>query len=63
MGGSPSTHVANAYDKPVYVKAEAERCDLPLASYSVSLGVEGEYFQTNHHGTGLNVTLKLGLVH
>lgn len=43
MGGGVSTHVANAYGKPIYVKADAERRYLTMASFGVSGSAKGMF--------------------
>lgn len=47
MGGTSSTHVANAYRRPIYVRADAERKYLTEDSSSYSGGVEGRCFYLN----------------
>ena len=44
MGGTTSTHIANAYKGPVYAKADAERRYLTMEQYTANVGVEGKNF-------------------
>ena len=41
MGGTTSTHIANAYKGPVYAKADAERRYLTMEQYTANVGVKG----------------------
>ena len=44
MGADHSTHVANAYSKTIYVKADAERSYVTMARFAASGAVTGRNF-------------------
>ena len=44
MGSDHSTHVANAYSKSIYVKADAERSYVTMARFAASGAVTGRNF-------------------
>ena len=44
MGSDHSTHVANAYSKTIYVKADAERSYVTMARFAASGAVTGRNF-------------------